>query len=265
MAETEKLSIGNKRNVYNFDIALFIAVSPLIAAAVRIWLYSGGDVSIFLLLLRTLDIPVVLMATLVIMIPTAIVVMLWVILTDWKARDYIANWIEQHRWAILLLPLVLFVLIYTAGPLLLLSLLMIILSTVFYVAIGRFWPWGKKHITDIVIAKRGDHYGPDSIVTIVGLLIIFLIIPHNMWLPLERVKINPDKQYHAYVLESNAEWTTLLTPEKSVLIVPTHSVKARELCRAAANLTLATLLYPHDTHSASSCTEAAVKLQLPKF
>ena len=254
-------------NSFKFDFVLFITIFPVIAATIRIWLYSGGDMVIFLLLLKTLHIPSILIATFVLMIPILVTVIIIVMITDWKARDYVKKLAEQYRWITLIFPLFFFILVYTASPLLLLPLLGIASLALLYIVVDRFWTWGRKNITSVMIAKKGDPNTPDSIITLISTSVVFLIIPYGMWLPLESISTGQNQHYYAYVLESNDQWTTILTPEKNPLIISTSTIESRELCRAGTSSTLAKWLFPHDTTKALSCRDKITpqEYQLPEF
>lgn len=256
VAPSTPLAPSSSHDRSRIDVALFIAVVPIVAAAVRIWLFSGGDVPVFLTLLRTIDIPAVLIGTIVLMIPGLITLALAILLTDWKMRDRAKAWLNNRRWLTPLAPVVIFVLLYTVSWAFVISLVGIGLMVAAYVLIRRFWPWGKKHIADVVVARRGDENGPVSLVTFVGVLIAFLIMPTSTWLPLERIDVNNSESRTAYVLESTGEWTTLLTLRHKIEVHPTNQIKNRAVCRAEANGSLATLMYrTNDRNDAPDCRQ----------
>lgn len=237
------------------DVALVIALAPVVAAAVRVWMYSGGDTSVFLVLLRTLDIPAALIASAMLLVPTALLLLVIILLTDWRARDAMQATLERNPWLAPVFPILFFVMVYTGNILFALGAAFVALLVVVYFSIKRFWPWGHEHINRVVIAPRGDRNRPASMLTIAGVLTVFLIAPSNMWLPLERVERVDSEPLVGYVLESNEEWTTLLTPAKRIEVVQTPKVGAREVCRPGGPVSLATLLYPSDLKNAPDCDE----------
>ena len=252
-SKTTVSSTEHKRS--RFDAALLIALVPVAGAAVRIWMYSGGDVAVFLVLLRTLNIPAVLIGTCLLVAPGLFLLALVILLSDWKARDWAKDWLTRHRWIAPALSVTFILLLYTVSWTILIPLGVLGILTVAYFIIRRFWPWGKKHITDNAIAERGNRSGPDSIITVIGVLVLFLIAPTNMWLPLEKVGITKADDQVAYVLESTAEWTTLLSPDRMVKVIATSDVESRSVCRASGGGSLATLLYPSDLSDVPDCTD----------
>ena len=252
-SKTTTSSVEHRRS--RFDVALLIALVPVAGAAVRIWMYSGGDVAVFLVLLRTLNIPAVLIGTCLLIVPGLLLLALVILLSDWKARDWTKNWLTSHRWIAPAFPIIFFLLLYTVSWTILIPLGVLGVLTAAYFLTRRFWPWGKKHITDIAIAEREDRNSPASIITVIGVLVIFLITPTNMWLPLEKVGITKADDQVAYVLESTAEWTTLLSPDRKVEVIATSDIESRSVCRTSGGGSLTTLLYPSDLSNVPDCTD----------
>ena len=217
------------------------------------WMYSGGDIAVFLVLVRTLNIPAVLIATVVLLVPWLLFVATMVLLTDWKARDWAKGWLADHRWIAPGVPVVALIILYTGSWPIALGALVIGLLVGIYLFVRRFWNWGHQHISRLLVAPRGDQNGPNSLITVVTIVIVFLITPANMWLPLERIEMASGEQEVGYVLEATSDWTTLITVARRVDVLPTPEVKGRTICRTSSLPSIATLLFPVDLGDSPSC------------
>jgi hypothetical protein len=249
----EDQTSNSEQQKFKYNVALLIALVPVIAAAIRIWTYSGGDTTVFLVLLKTLNIPTVLIGTSVLIIPSLILLAAIVLLSDWKARDWTEAWLKRHQRMWIAAPILFLVVAYTAPWSFFATLAGIALLVAFYFLIKRYWPWGKKYILDLLVAERGSSNGPDSIITIPSVIIVFLIAPANMWLPLERIQTTKSVEKTVYVLESTQEWTTLLSKDRKLEILRTDEVKSREICHSNKVVSIATSLYQSGTNDGSNC------------
>lgn len=243
-----------KRERKLIDVALVIALAPVVAAGIRVWMYSGGDVSVFLVLLRTLDIPAALIASAVLLVPTLILLTAVILFTDWRARDWFSRTLERNTWIAPIFPILFFIVIYTGNIVFAIGAAFIVVDIIVYFIIKRFWSWGHKHINQLLIAPRGDPNGPASVLTIIAVLTIFLVVPGNMWLPEERVEQTDSPPVVGYVLESGEVWTTLLTSDRQIEVVPTADVEERAVCRPSGPVSLATLIFPSNLRDAPNCT-----------
>jgi hypothetical protein len=98
------------------NTALLIALIPVTAAAVRIWVYSGGDNTLFLVLLRTINIPAVLIGTMILMIPSLLTIFAVVALMNLEAGRWTKRKLSEHRFVSnVLFPASLIVIGYTLG------------------------------------------------------------------------------------------------------------------------------------------------------
>ncbi len=235
------------------DVAILLAVSPLVLSGIRVWLYAGGDTAIFLTLVRTLDVATVLVGTTAVLMQGLVLLSVVLILTDWRIR---ARFIAALRrpWFLPALAVTFLLLLYTASIMFALGLMAIAVLALAFVAVKKWVPASRK-VLEFVVAPKGDRIRPDSVATVASIGITLLIMPTNMWLPLERIELTGGEVEFAYVLEVTGEWTTALTEERAVRIYGTDEVTARETCRPITNLTLAKTLFqiPPDP-SAPTCT-----------
>ncbi|TPX05551.1 hypothetical protein FJ656_05920 [Schumannella luteola] len=229
------------------DTALLIAIVPLAAAAVRIWMYSGGDTSLFLVLLRTLDIPAVLVGTMVSLVPALVGVAVVVLVTDSKARVRALRTIARHPGATsIAVPIAALVLLYTTSWTLLLGLLALA-AALLGLAFG--WRAAKRRWPRIAEGRAG----PDSMATVMAVVIGVLISPKNMWLPIEQIELADSPSVVAYVLQADSDWTTLLTDERAVAIVPSSLVLSRTICSSDSPGTFATWTQQSQLKDAADC------------
>ena len=226
------------------DITLLIAVLPIVVAALRIWLFSGGDTAVFLTLLRTLDITAVLVGTGALMIPTLLMILLVIVVTDWKAREYLGEKMAQSSWYIWAVLIVGIVLLYTASWWAYVGMGIVAIFLLLVFLITRYWPWGSSNVLDRVMSRKGSTTRPDSLTTLVSTLAVFLMAPTSMWLPLERIGIQDRDPTSGYVLETDSEWTTILTGKGTkVEVIRSGQVESREICDSNFKGSIATSIF----------------------
>jgi len=94
------------------------------------------------------------------------------------------------------------------------------------------------------IANAGDNRDPFT--ALVGVIIVPLLLTvlsgwSAFWLPLEAVTEVGEKPVRAYVMSVTSEWTTLLTPDRVVIRMPSDAVAERVVCDQGTTLTFQTL------------------------
>lgn len=239
---------SNQRFRFRADAAILVALAPLVAAAIRIWLFSGGDSALFLVLLRTIDIPAVLIGTTALIIPSALIWFALILLTDPKVRYRAHLWLSGNKWAPALIgPLVVALLVYTlpwptiAG-----------LGAIIACGIG-YYLWRKVRKNSTSRVDGASRVGPDSLVSIVSVAAVFLVGPSSMWLPMERIEIAGSKPQTGYVLQTDDSWTTILTSKRVITILPTAKVRKRQVCSSRNPGTLAISMQDGGVHNAPVC------------
>jgi len=227
-----------ERRSFPVDVALVIALAPLVAAALRIWMYAGGDNALFLVLLQTLDVGAVLIGTAVLLIPTLMIILVFVLATDGKARSVISAWLRRHLGVLqIVVPVVLVVIGYTVDWQSLLGFVaMVGLAIAYYFTVR----WIERRRRNVDVARRRP--GPDSIAAIISVVAVFLVLPGHMWVSLERISIQGRSAEVGYVLESSGEWTTVLTRDRTIDILATPDIRSRDICRVPKGTTIAMLL-----------------------
>ncbi|WP_454860419.1 hypothetical protein [Promicromonospora soli] len=214
------------------DVAVLAALLPVLAAAVRLWIFSGGDAAVFRTLVRTLDIPAVLIGTGILIAPAVLVIFVIALLTDWRFRDSTVKWSNRNEWIRFVVPPLVFVVVFTVPLIhLVAALAALVIPSVAFVLIRRRWEWGKA-ILDKIVAPRGDTSGPDPWAMAVIFGIALLMSGTAMWLPLELVAMKGDRsdKYVGYVLESDEVWTTVLTETRNIATLNTEDIESRTYC-----------------------------------
>lgn len=114
---------------------------------------------------------------------------------------------------------------------------------------------GLRRIASGLVPSRESGRRPDVTSIVISVGIVILMVPQNMWLPLERLSVNGQDSVNAYVLQVSSEWTTLLTEQREIRIVSTDRVEARDICRPATSATLGALMLqiPRDS-AAPTCS-----------
>lgn len=247
--ETTRNKRASRRR--GIDIALVLALAPVVAAAVRIWLYSGGDSSLFLTLLRTIDIPAILIGTSILIVPSLLIFIVFALVTDRKAWEWTKeNVLGNRTVGTLVVPIILVVLGYTTPwP------TIVLLVSVILVAVGIFFArraWRKKHPKDDSKEGFWERFNPDSVPMLLSIVVMFLVTQSNMWLPLERMTIDQTPEV-GYVLESTGEWTTILTSDRELTVTQTSDVAEREICESSNAGTLAMLIQGGRIKNAAEC------------
>lgn len=235
---------------FRASTALVIALFPITAAAVRIWIYSGGDTALFLVLLQTVNIAAVLIGTMVLIIPSLITIVAIMALLNPAARRWAHEVLAGHRLVFdLLMPAALLIIGYTVSWTVFVTLASLGLIALLFFLARRAW---RKNHRNTASRRRVDK--SDAIIPIFSGLLVFLITPSNMWLPLEQITTVQHKQQTVYVLESTTEWTTVLTVDRQVEIVKTREVQKREVCNVKNPGTFALFIQHGGLKEGADCT-----------
>lgn len=214
MSKTDTLDTHAKTWVLKNAVATVSALS-LVIAGMKLLAVSGGDTQVLRTLVQTLDIPTLVTATLLPLMPNVIIVaylMYW----DGQLAKSKKNRAHHPEWALLIVN-ALVVSLALLVPLILLSSYIL-----FFVFIQH-----KRY------AARRRGLGLTNVsypMTLIPWLILVIISGTSIWLPIENITLDSGDQKSAYVLTTDIRWTTLLIEEESVAVLPTPTIKAREIC-----------------------------------
>jgi len=222
----------------HFDIALIIALAPVLAAAIRIWLYSGGDSATFLVLLRTINIPAVLIGTGLLFIPYLLTFIAVALVADQKARQWGKRLFSRNPGAVtIVVPIALVTVLYTT-PWPTLAWIAAIVTIALIIALIRLVYAKRRNVIKstsdekLQVARKRTRYAFDSVTVLFTLIFLYSVTQTNMWLPLEQVRIQNEATRNGYVLESTSDWTTILTFNHTLDIVKTADVESRTACNS---------------------------------
>lgn len=214
----------------SLNAALWIAAVPVALAAVRVFMFSRGDTTILRVLLETLQIVPVLMATTLLILPWAFFILGAILLMNGSARS--ALWQLRVRFPPLILVLyVLGIVVIYTSPIywaILNAIVYALLLTV--VLLGRVdRAWAKRVVRFANILDNSDLPGNIVGIAIIPLLISTLTTWDSFWLPRENLTVSAQVN-DGYVLAEDAEWTTILTSERAVLRVRSDTITKRVVC-----------------------------------
>lgn len=224
------------------ESALVIALVPMIASAIRIWMLSGGDKTLFFVLLRGLNIPALLIGTVVSMLPTVLIIGFWVMITDKQARSELNLWANRlpasnHIFIPLLALIVLFT--TTLSTALTLAGMAAFFTAVHFIRRGYFKRKARKNSVGTDVRKPSR--SPDFLPSFVVVIFMFLLLPSNIWLPAEQLTTSSNGEINGYVLESDITWTTVLTTDRHLVTLATPQILTRSVCADSEPRTLANL------------------------
>jgi hypothetical protein len=202
--------------------AVFLAAIPLSLAVIRITRVSDRDRTTLLLLTQTVDIPRLLLATLVEYGP---LLSLFFILVVYIGLNRPTSALRIHP-AVHALGPVLAVLIVASA--LLASIQDLILIAV-YVALYSLFEF-----IDVRRERKTGVTGRRQDLTAVGFLIlqIFIFIPNSVWLPAENIQVKTKPSVVGYILREDDRTTVVLVEgTRRVTTISTPEVLSREPCR----------------------------------
>jgi len=228
-------------------IGLILGVTPVFVAGLRIVLYAGGDHALLTTLLQTLNVPAILLGTLV---PSSLLVaalLVYALIAD------NGLWAPLGRQVRSMSPWTLRI----AFPLIAVVALVSELTTVLFVLAGLTiaglvrW-WGVRRVRRL---GRASKPWIEDGMTLVALFLPFILADAPMWLPAENVELSDEPSRTVFVLSVSDEWATLLTPDRQLLRVPSEDMESRTVCNFAESRSLLQLLDKRQPHAQCSHSE----------
>ncbi|MGX5770486.1 hypothetical protein ACWKWN_07005 [Microbacterium trichothecenolyticum] len=223
------------------DIGVLLAVIPILLAAARVLLFSGGDPALFRVLVQTLNVPTVLLGTAITILPIVALLPLFMFASEPSALRHFAKapWFSFAFGAYFVVVIAAVIL----GPWPSMGW-----TVLFGVALFLAF-WLARRLRNAVRAYRrgltarsalmaglpmvvrpptdawkSSTWGP------VVVVLLALAGLQSMWLPSERLLLSDGTELTAFVLEEKTEWTTVLTEERVVLRIETSQVDTRTVC-----------------------------------
>lgn len=254
------------------DIGVWVAAIPLLAAAARILLYSGGDQTLLRVLIQTLDVVTVLLGTLLPMLPLLVGAALLPVIVDVAfARHLLTDGSKTRRRLVtitLIVALTFWITLspwagvrgtFTSAAIGIFVGIVIAYVFPFYFALSRgrtvresVASASKTRLIPRIPADLGQNRQMILAPTIA--VIVLFAFPSGMWLPRENVS-TPAGETTGYVLSSTEVWTTILDVDKRVVIVKSEDVISREVCGQGSHESLATMAFGPYTSKNPQCGE----------
>lgn len=216
------------------DWPVLLAAAPVVVAASRVIGFSRGDQALLTTLLQTLDVPAVLIGSLMPTATTLLGILAYLAIGDPGLSQALLR-----GWRSLSVPA-------TAAVFLAVCLLVSVSdlralgATIALLAIAG--------LLRALLSRRARSegrswlgFGGDSM-AVAAALLVPLLLNGSMWLPSESVRLADGTQVRVYVLAVETDWTTMLrAKDRKIVRLPSAEVIGREVCNESPVRTLAQL------------------------
>lgn len=223
------------------DIGVIVAVTPILLAAARVLLFSGGDPTLFRVLVQTLNVPTVLLGTSIAVLPVVALLPLFMVATEPSALRYFARapWFSFTFFAYFVLAFV--AIVFGPWPSMGWSALLVVIVFLGFWSIRRLRHAVRAYRRGLtarsaaraslpVIVRAPTEAWKDSAWAPLVIVALTLVSLQSMWLPLERVVLVDGEAMTGFVMEERPEWTTFLTDQRAVHRIPTDQMEERTVC-----------------------------------
>jgi len=242
---------------------------PITLATVRILLYSGGDATLLRVLIQTLDVPTVVLGSVLPLLPALFGSAIYLVIGDFSIAKRLFSGASRRRkimvGAVATISLLVWALLSSWSTVrgLIIAVLVGVGGSV-----GFWYAWffyrslsGGRTARDAGRDAAKTRFGLSEPVGKVSHLIlvpaltlaIALAIPFGMWLPQERVTVkngSASLSFTGYVLKTDETWTTVLSADKHVGVWRSTDVVEREVCDQFQHESLWSLLAgPHGSEA----------------
>lgn len=210
-----------------------LALAPVLVAAARVLVFSGGDPAVLATVVRGLDIPAVVLASLGSTLGLIVGYTLYVVIANRHVTPVGLRWFRGASPLALTLLLILVLGVVWLSPLqqLLMVAAFILLGVVFRVVSG-------------VVDRRRGTYVPADVPAIAAVIVFALL--GNMsgtWMPAEVVGLDDGSSRVAYVVGTSDGWvTTIGVHDMAVELVPSAEIASRHVCDLTAQRSLSQIL-----------------------
>lgn len=247
------------------DVGVLVAVLPVAMAALRIVLFSGGDPVLMRVLVETLDVPTLLLGTLLPLLPILFWLALQPLIMDAPlTRQLIQrNAPNRNWWLVLVIALPVLYLLLGPWPNTLETILWLCgafaLGALTVWALGVWlWrraghPWGKSLRSARVTLASNPVGSVAHVLLVPALLVVFIFaMPKAFWLPLESITAD-GSGLTGYVLQSEDGWTTVMTEDRAIERYPAAAVTSRTVCDQGEYESLITIISGGTAAHSSPC------------
>ncbi|TQJ30132.1 hypothetical protein [Microbacterium sp. SLBN-146] len=246
------------------DVGVLVAVLPVAMAALRIVLYSGGDPVLMRVLIETLDVPTLLLGTLLPLLPLLFWLALQPLITDAPLTRQLLRRTAPNRnwWLVLIIALPLLYVLVGPWPDTIETILWfggaLALGALTVWGVGVFrWrraghPWRTALRVRVTIASQPLGSVTHLLLVSVVLIVVIFAMPRGFWLPLESITAD-GADLTGYVLQSEDGWTTVMTEGRAIERFPAASVTSRTVCDQGEYESLITVLVGGTAPLSSPC------------
>ncbi|WP_029151241.1 hypothetical protein [Microbacterium indicum] len=230
--------------------AILIAILPVVVAAIRVMLYSGGDPVVMKTLVETLNILTLLLGTFLPLLPLLVYFAFQMLMARTPAFNAA---IRTAKGRLALFAGAAFWLLLGPFP----ATVWLVGAVVFGLVTGWLLlryvkPWRRLHEWMAPGPGKTPPTSPAYITTIV-LLVTLLVVPQGMWLPLERVTRSGSADQFVYVLKDAEGWTTTITNNRSIDVFKSSEVTARVVCDQGQYASILTMMTGADPDTRDKC------------
>jgi hypothetical protein len=212
------------------NVVFVLTALPFLIAAARVVLFAGGDQALLTTLLQTINVPAIILGSVV---PAGLLILMfaaYLAIADpkvWPAMVALAR--RSPAVAVYVLPPLLIVIVAMSSY----DAALAIAAGLGLAGLARLlWTrWSRKR------GKTWRGWVEDSTAFTV-FLVVGLLTAGPMWLPSESVTTSDGAARMGYVLSADGEWTTVLTNDRVVLRLASSDVVAREVCNESHPATL---------------------------
>lgn len=207
-------------------------------AGLRLLMFSQGDGTLIRVLLETLQVLPILIASTLQVLPWALAVLASILIFNASSRALVWTWMSRNGPVAYVAVMAAVLTLFVTPLLVLLIIVVLYLLLGLVVVASQKEAKGAKALTKFL--RKGDNEDPRS--AFVGLLLFPLLLSQftnfsTFWLPREIVTVD-ERAVNGYVLETSAEWTTVLTPDRAILRYRTAEVTDRIVCDQGETRTL---------------------------
>lgn len=241
------------RDFFRRNVTWFLAALPFVLAGLRVMVYSGGDSVVLKTLVATLDIPTVLLGTMLPIFPVlvALGIQLFAFNHKFLAHLLAKRWVIFAAFGILMIYS-----LFASFPGGLWTPLTIFGGlTLGLVARRVRVAWRKAHPKPEIMAASARPLPASNpavsflvgtsptVIAACTVLSVLLVTPQGMWLPLEQISTgSSSKSLVAYVLKETPNWTTTISSDKSIRVLRSSEITGRLICNQGDFQSIVTML-----------------------
>ncbi len=253
------------------DVGVIVVIAPVTLAALRLLFFSGGDPVLLRVLISTLDVPTVVLGTLLPTMP----VLLWALIQPFNQDpgtiEKALGGGRRARWLRRLLLFLVMAIYLAIGPwpttawavgavvagAVLVALIWWVVSIVINRRAGRRWAVALRPPAHGEYVSNG--FPRWLIFALSAPLLVVLVFPTGFWLPQEVITLkgDPAQRVSGYVLEQDSGWVTFLKSDREVLVVRAQAIEARDVCDQSRYDSLITLLAGPGDDAGRACQVGA--------